>query len=591
MTGTEFRSATYPVTNFVELKAIDSQQVFRGLLESRLPNSTWPSIAHELTHHWCFLSPVGEALTHLYFRPILEWNGSSGGASPHQIEKLQYRTGNDFITYEVAYGALWPIIEGMALFCEFDLAPDPSSVSLSFPLFWTYRLYAHSHQEAQPSPQASHLEMDTATASFLLDVRTSRGMIRRKASILAQPLTQAEEGYLAGYLFFKNLWVSLATRDDRFWPADNFFRFMHQFIFCDMNLVQKLLRPDDGVRDRFTDVSGYIVDRLNYIIGEGLSEVADPLLRHIDDPIPLGSTSASITDYDHQKSILLANPVTSRDTAAWVEGIDLLVGEKATLAQHGGEGDESVHDTLATLIAQRQVFTIVEHEVEIVVDQDGVASVYDGDHRAAMFSSSLGPGTLNGTMGAYLVTHLGASFVAIGANGGILTFQFTHNVTHPFAEQVSTFRTDGRNLLDSLASLRGDLEDSVAKDSTVQVILEHQRNWVRDFRARIARQHALPYLAGVERERVLVQFDSSNSFASVVESSAKLRGLAAISLISSIPQVTTEFAAELFRASVDAHGCRREYRELLVELQQLGFATLRDKLVYDRGHLVGFSAI
>src|SRR5436309_167325 len=98
------------------------------MVSGRLPQSTWATFVHELTHHWCFTSPVGEALTSLYLRPILAHLESAAATD----DKLRRDAGIEYVTYDMTAGLLWPIIEGMALLSEFDVIPSRQVASYSF---------------------------------------------------------------------------------------------------------------------------------------------------------------------------------------------------------------------------------------------------------------------------------------------------------------------------------------------------------------------------------------------------------------------------------------------------------------------------
>ena len=55
-------------TNFTSLPAFREPEDVNGLLENNLPLDKAPVFLHEMTHHWCFNSPLGIALTLLKAR-------------------------------------------------------------------------------------------------------------------------------------------------------------------------------------------------------------------------------------------------------------------------------------------------------------------------------------------------------------------------------------------------------------------------------------------------------------------------------------------------------------------------------------------
>src|SRR6201992_141071 len=185
-TGEQFRSFTHPVMNSSQLRGTGVHTRLAALMQSTMPKIMWPSLVHELTHHWCFNTAVSEALTLLYLKPILRL------ADRRAIDR--YQMGADLLTYELAMGLLFPIIEGMALFTEFDVVPAHITDVYSAPLEWTALLHAH------PERPGDAQDMERRLTRFLFDRRCSRQLVRRKGEILSQPVCAAGEGYLGGYL-------------------------------------------------------------------------------------------------------------------------------------------------------------------------------------------------------------------------------------------------------------------------------------------------------------------------------------------------------------------------------------------------------
>jgi hypothetical protein len=123
--------------------ATATQRLVSGLFKGRLPGNTWHLFVHELTHHWCFSTPVGHALSVLYTRPFLNLpdRGALPAESSDQDTDARYISGLDVVTYDMALGLLYPFIEGMAMFSEFDVAPHFEGKVYSLPLHLTAILY------------------------------------------------------------------------------------------------------------------------------------------------------------------------------------------------------------------------------------------------------------------------------------------------------------------------------------------------------------------------------------------------------------------------------------------------------------------
>src|ERR1700753_139858 len=190
-TGEQFRSFTHPVMNSSQLRGTGVHTRLAALMQSTMPKIMWPSLVHELTHHWCFNTAVSEALTLLYLKPILRL------ADRRAIDR--YQMGADLLTYELAMGLLFPIIEGMALFTEFDVVPAHITDVYSAPLEWTALLHAHPERPGDAQARAACAKAEERPPPrFLFDGGFSRQLGRRKGEVLGQPVCAAGEGYLGG---------------------------------------------------------------------------------------------------------------------------------------------------------------------------------------------------------------------------------------------------------------------------------------------------------------------------------------------------------------------------------------------------------
>ncbi len=297
------RSFTHPVTNLAGLRySKDPEELVSGLINGRLPGTTWHLFVHELTHHWCFSTPVGHALSILYIRPFLNLldPGTLLDASSDEDAGARYISGLNVVTYEMALGLLYPILEGMAMFSEFDLTPHLEGEVYSLPLHVTALLYlGHSGIDE---------DIDTAIGKFLLGQRSSSYMVEHKAGLLALPLRKVGEGYLAAYLMIKQLRLKLAVRDERLWHADVFLRFLYQYIFCDFALVARLLEPDDGMHDRYQTVANAFNDRMTRLHSMDSSTLKDMVDQVINRVSAFGASRyISWDDYTAQCSILVAS--------------------------------------------------------------------------------------------------------------------------------------------------------------------------------------------------------------------------------------------------------------------------------------------
>src|SRR5262249_21945978 len=91
----------------------------KQLCAGRLTDDLLAAAVHELTHHWCFASPVGQALTLLHLETLCQVASAGGSIQGANAERLLARVAR----YEQVVAGLRPIAEGMALFAEFEASP------------------------------------------------------------------------------------------------------------------------------------------------------------------------------------------------------------------------------------------------------------------------------------------------------------------------------------------------------------------------------------------------------------------------------------------------------------------------------------
>jgi hypothetical protein len=230
------RSHTDPLANLVVLSALDIRRHLHDIVQRDLPIGSLPTFLHEVTHHWCFDSPVGVALHLLFLR-----------ARRAAWMAFQQRDGDDHawdvldkvVRYETALRLLRPLSEGMALFAEHDAIPGHTR-TISTPMTVTAGLYGRA-LAARGNAAWAQLPLVLAAG------RVSRAHVRRKADLLLQPMTCRHGGYLPGYLLVKRLWSGACARSDMFFDSDFFLQYLRSHLFDDWRLVSVLL--DESKRD------------------------------------------------------------------------------------------------------------------------------------------------------------------------------------------------------------------------------------------------------------------------------------------------------------------------------------------------------
>ena len=211
---------------------------YRALLRGEeLPVETYSSFIHEATHHWCFLSPVGTALSLLYLsvaRNALRWAVTGSEA------KLN-RALDDLLTFQVAVSWLRPLSEGLAQFAEYDVLRPERGPLTSPPMVSTLLHLFNLNDRLKTAPAADPRPAYYKLADDITRWRVSRKSIDRKSELLLQPIEAEGSGYLLGYLTVKQLWKSARRFYEELNDSDVFMMLLRKFVFGDYALAGELL--------------------------------------------------------------------------------------------------------------------------------------------------------------------------------------------------------------------------------------------------------------------------------------------------------------------------------------------------------------
>ncbi|WP_405163310.1 hypothetical protein OG203_44830 [Nocardia sp. NBC_01499] len=199
---------------------------------------------HEFTHHWCFHSAVGFAITGLQYRMTRAALSGDGRA----VDWIQ----RDAVAYHTVSAVLRPLIEGLALFAEFDVNTVHSPVATA-PMLAAINLFsgkaphilgpaADGDLAPMVGDRAATLAMSLPISAHLRTIRVSEAGIRRKVNVLATGLADDQDGYLLGYLSVKSMWRDVRRRCDRLYTeTDLVLALLRGFFFEDRRLVEILL--------------------------------------------------------------------------------------------------------------------------------------------------------------------------------------------------------------------------------------------------------------------------------------------------------------------------------------------------------------
>jgi hypothetical protein len=191
------------------------------LIRRSIPFGAVPSLLHEAAHHTCLASAVGLALaaTDMKARRLAESEEDEGLGKASAI----------VLTNRAVIELYRPLLEGLALFAEFDSLPSSSRI-LSRPL-----LYAARHTSGPEKASKWELEL----LGTLTKARLTRASIDRRRDVLSTGLADPG-GYQLGYLYVRT-WGRWASQMPIFRDPDFIFFFLSEYFWNDYELAALLL--------------------------------------------------------------------------------------------------------------------------------------------------------------------------------------------------------------------------------------------------------------------------------------------------------------------------------------------------------------
>jgi hypothetical protein len=224
----------------------------RALADGNLADNLLPPILHELTHHSSLQSPVGTTLSALAVShtAVVGWARAD--------EDSLVGPSRDRILYTAADLYLRPLLEGMALFQEFD------AIAGAVPLAtWASRVGARLFcAQEQLAAVLAGKDVFFPLKAKMEGLRLSPDFIARKKDLFRKGL-QDGGGYLLGYLLVKMLWGDLVARDKTWRNSDLFLMFINDYFFTDFLLAERLsMPPVETIESDLDNLKQYMEYRL-----------------------------------------------------------------------------------------------------------------------------------------------------------------------------------------------------------------------------------------------------------------------------------------------------------------------------------------
>lgn len=247
------RSWTDISTNHTFISGIAPELGVATVTSGKVPVFALSHFLHEVTHHTCLKSPVGSAMAVLD-QWTLDQARSSDPAAQALAQSYQLRSSALLMMYR-------PLLEGLALFTEFDAMPGPSAV-ISMPMFFASRVFALEEAQARDLERTFD-----ATIMLLVHHRASGEVVDRKASLLSSPFVSTD-GYLAGYLLMKcfSTWAGMIT--PAFGDTDFTLSYAIHHFFDDYALAELLLAPSAPDHRDVAELVTYTASRLRSLFSQ-----------------------------------------------------------------------------------------------------------------------------------------------------------------------------------------------------------------------------------------------------------------------------------------------------------------------------------
>jgi hypothetical protein len=423
------------------------QEHYRALLRGHdLPGHTFSSFIHEATHHWCFISPVGTALSLLYLsvaRKALRWMTT-------EDESDLKSALDDLCAFEIAERWMRPLNEGLAQFAEYDVLPPRSGRLMSPPLHATLTHLFNLPRRLAEAPQHDPTPAFYQLSDDIISWRLSRQTIDRKSELLLQPIGPGSSPYLLGYLTVKQLWKSSARFYEELQQADTFLMFMRKLIYADYSLITELLDRARPGRERGALFAQRLYQRLHAI-----------RMMTFDEDVPWSEWERLLTpptadDDKHGLDVADGEPFVGLDSEELVRrGLSMqakLVAEVSEPIDVRLKSPEHrfPSDYFANVLQERHLMWLGNapgkwtstgpQKGRVTVEGDVVFDKFTLEH-----SSDQGLDAL--TLDIYIDLYAGYQLTTIGNERGVFGFAARHRASHQESPSLMRAKLDRREIV------------------------------------------------------------------------------------------------------------------------------------------------
>ena len=245
-------------TNFTSLPGFSTGHDLKALLDKRIPSAKASSFIHEMTHHWCFDSPLGNVLSILKSRITYGLAALQSGEEFEEFDLI-----DDIVRYQASTELLRPFVEGLALFAEHDARAEGAAI-YSRPILQLFKMSGATidfdNYLGLPGIITPNI-MSKMLRESVDRMRLSNSGVERKADLLCSSIDAGESPYLAGYLSLKGVWIRQKELRGKVINSDQFLSYMRCYVFYDYGLIKAIL-SDKHEFNIVTEISAYLHSRI-----------------------------------------------------------------------------------------------------------------------------------------------------------------------------------------------------------------------------------------------------------------------------------------------------------------------------------------
>jgi hypothetical protein len=329
------------------------------------PLAGLPAFLHECTHHWCFESAVGLSLALTWLRTLTDfivWSKDDVGAQDtlHSGRSRLFR-------YELISSLLRPILEGLALFSEFDAYPGNSKFT-STPLMWAWILYSESGKDFQ-----------TEVQRILMASRLAPSTADRKVNVLAKAFSVSDtDGYLAGYLSVKTTSIIICEASSKFIDSDFFLAYMKEYFFEDPGLVSIILTDADDEWKWAEGVINYFHTRIKALVAEVDENTLDDFERSCSNP-NRKEAKTRLDDEFVLEGEFFQSPLFKDVSATESARKQLRTMLADVLKPINKDGFEWLQNSSRALLIRRHLMCLGSYPTRVTINESHRVAIYDNE--------------------------------------------------------------------------------------------------------------------------------------------------------------------------------------------------------------------